>query len=347
MYLIWIFILSLILILIPVSGNKDMEFQNFLKYLGKGSYVISDQVIPDKIIKEKQLRVNPVGVPDNLIIFYGNIDLKNREFSYAFNKKYIYPVPEFISHSDEQLIKKIQNYSNPVNPEIKMQNNVFDDSEIPGGTKQRGAFYFIKYMQTKKISEIVYAGPSQGVAQVAIGVVAKELKIKARMFYSSNKTKFTERAIKYKVALQQCKNLYDAQQTAEKYVSKHPESLLLPFGLNSHEFRICLIAALRNATRNINKTITRMWVVIGSATLINCLYYVFPETYFMAVQVGKTVWPDQILPERTRIFIYPGEFVESAQEMPPFNSVETYDAKIWYFYKRYGNSEDFIWNVAG
>ena len=66
----------------------------------------------------------------------------------------------------------------------------------------------------------------------------------------------------------------------------------------------------------------------------------------MVVQVGKRIWPDQIEPGRTTLFISKESFIDNARDQPPYPSVATYDAKLWVFFKSHGKSGDYIWNVG-
>ena len=91
----------------------------------------------------------------------------------------------------------------------------------------------------------------------------------------------------------------------------------------------------------------RIWLVAGSATLLKALYKVFPTSYFLVVQVGKTIWPDQIEHgKRTQLYKSPHKFHERANKQPPYPTVSTYDAKLWEFVTKYGQGGDYIWNVG-
>src|SRR5439155_585810 len=90
----------------------------------------------------------------------------------------------------------------------------------------------------------------------------------------------------------------------------------------------------------------RMWVVAGSATLLNALYIVFPNTFFNAVQVGRTIWEDLIEPNRTKIYVSDEKFYNKASLLPPYPSVATYDAKLWKFVLQDGEDGDYVWNVG-
>jgi hypothetical protein len=89
-----------------------------------------------------------------------------------------------------------------------------------------------------------------------------------------------------------------------------------------------------------------MWVVAGSAALLNTLYKVFPTTWFCAVQVGKTVWPDLLDKSRTTLYVSDEKFMQVARLQPPYPTVKTYDAKLWKYVLAHGQDGDYVWNVA-
>ena len=95
-----------------------------------------------------------------------------------------------------------------------------------------------------------------------------------------------------------------------------------------------------------NKKPKRIWIVAGSAILVNVLYVVFPKTFFNVIQVGKTVWADQLDEKRTKFYKSDEKFYDIAKEQPPYPTVATYDAKLWKFVKMHGEDGDYIWNVG-
>jgi hypothetical protein len=327
----------------------------FAENVAIGSVFNSDDENVIKMLKENNLKIG-----QEYPIFIG-CKLPEK-YSYAnCNGKFIYPEPKPFNIeiiSNDYFLKdkfiKIQNMlklpPDPVpaefNPELKIEKfndfNVIRDDILPGGTKTRGAYNLIKNLKEKNI---YYAGPSQGVAQVALGVLCKEFGKNAFMVYSSNYTEMSARAEKYGVKLiKSGRNLVKTQELAKKIVEAKKNSFLLPFGLDSIEFNYYLICALKSVVKIEPK---RLWLVAGSATLLHCLYFVFPTTYFMVVSVGKKIYWDNIDPSRTRIFKSSYEFSEPTTLLPPYNSVSTYDAKIWEFVLKHGGKNDYIWNVAG
>jgi len=211
--------------------------------------------------------------------------------------------------------------------------HVFRDDLLPGGTKQRGLYTFINDIIHKigKFKTIVYGGPSAGIAQVAMGVIAKKINIKAIMFSVGEDTILTKRAEDYGVEIRRTKYLKKAQIMAEEF-AKNNDGFCIPFGLNDINFKFSLIVALLKLKLPQPK---RLWVVGGSGVLISCLYHVFPNTIFNLVQVGKPIYWDRILPDRTRLYIFPAGFNTPTPNLPPYKSIIFYDAKLWYFVNKF------------
>jgi hypothetical protein len=178
------------------------------------------------------------------------------------------------------------------------------------------------------------------------------------------------------------------QAEAEAYVAARnaididgePTCKLLPFGLDDPKFKELLLEAITAATvapllhdgvplgpyaqtfgpRTVNPETAaislsafagEVWLVSGSTTLLNVLYEVMPLAYFCVVQVGRTIWPDQIQKDRTRIYVAPERFYDKAVVPAPYPTVDTYDEKLYRFWIKDGGSirphvVPLIWNVG-
>jgi len=225
---------------------------------------------------------------------------------------------------------------------------IFRDDYLPGGTKQRAAIcYYKKITGEKSQKYIVYAGPSVGAAQVVIGILAREFNLKAIMFTDTHQSELKDRAAKLGVEHRTfLLPLNEIQIKAKSFCAKN-NALCLPFGLDDENFRSCLIAALRAAVpESVRFSVKRLWCVIGSGTLMNVFYEVFPNAFICGVQVGKKIWRDQIQEDRTRVFISKIGFFKEARIKPPYKSVANYDAKLWEFVEKFGQNGDYVWNVS-
>ena len=221
--------------------------------------------------------------------------------------------------------------------------NVIRDDILKGGTKQRAIEVFIK----NNIDEYIYAGPTEGYAQIALAYLCKLYNKKAVLFVSGQKkSHLTIKAqnLGAKVYFKKYTRKF-AEKKAKEYEKNNPKSKLLPFGLESKEFLKLLKKNIKIALPKNMEYPKRMWLVAGSGTILKALQSVFPKTKFQVVQVGKKIWADQ-LRKKDQLYISPKKFWEKADPLPPYPSVSTYDAKLWEFVEEYGEDDDYIWNVA-
>jgi hypothetical protein len=157
------------------------------------------------------------------------------------------------------------------------------------------------------------------------------------------------------VASQHAK-LWQVEQAAQSYVKRrnatHPGCAeLIPFGLDHPRFRAllkqALLAAMPASLRDVPPS--RLWLVAGSGTILQVLLEIWPRTEFFVVQVGKEL-PKHILNRawKAQVFRAPMPFEAPAEdgELPPYPSVQNYDAKLWGFVRRYAQDGDVVWNVG-
>jgi hypothetical protein len=219
--------------------------------------------------------------------------------------------------------------------------NIVQEGIMPGGSKQR----MYKAFENIKENEFVYAGPPNGLAQVALGIIAKYYSKSATMF-SYKITYLTVRAMQYGVKIKiYNKKLKDLQELAKIYSKKY-EAYLCPFGFDSKELRQSLSDNINKYKHNIDKKLKHLWLVAGSATLLNSLYKVFPDAKYSIVQVGKTIWPDQYNQNNTILYKSNIKFSNKALILPPYKTIPEYDGKLWEFVDKYGNDGDYVWNVG-
>ena len=184
---------------------------------------------------------------------------------------------------------------------------VFREDHLLGGTKQRALAAFLQ--QQPRAEEFVYGGPVFGFAQVALAYVCRlhgrrGTAVVARQSDGRYKP-LTALAASVGAAVVEVDPpnaaLRDVQAYAEAYVKQRNArtpgcTVLLPFGLHCHIFTEALEAALRRALPEELRDVgpRRLWLVAGSATILAVLAKIWPRTHFLVVQVGKTVWPDQM-----------------------------------------------------
>lgn len=232
--------------------------------------------------------------------------------------------------------------------------NLIQESHVKGGSKSRGLIAFIKnYIDYE---EFVYAGPAIGYAQYALAYCCNQLGKKAIIFLSagnSYETIPTKNAKKYGATVYKLpKKLSDVQSEAKQYCDEDPNKrFLCPFGLDTEEFIQIMVEEFQRANPPSIEN-GRIWVTVGSGTILKVLLRIYPNATFMCVRVGKNIWEDQFHPtEWSRMTIYTSSlgFSQNVKrhDIPPYTSVLNYDAKLWYFVKEHGEQGDYIFNIAG
>ena len=250
---------------------------------------------------------------------------------------------------------------------------VIHDDELPGGTKQRALTAFMRFTvdAARKSGtpdsvkhEFVYAGPIQGFAQIALGVCAHATGTVGTSFVDraparSPLTDFSEAVgttVREVGTEDDHAKLWQVEATAESYAKRRnllaPGTChVVPFGLDHPDFnrllREAILSAMPPSLRE--KPPRRLWLVAGSGTILKTLATIWPETYFLVVQVGKEI-PRLTMKRVPHFWAFkapmPFESPADPQEMPPYPSVTNYDAKLWGFVRRYAEPGDFVWNVG-
>ncbi len=237
--------------------------------------------------------------------------------------------------------------------------HVFDDSVCIGGTKQRLLGRALEKIGEK---EIVYAGPETGFAQVALAFSTFLYGKTGTAFLNSHGSKkknvLTEIAEVFHLKVFNSKGskpwtLEESEKAAKTYVEKDSKNrFLLPFGLKDVEGSLLYTSFYDALKESIDEKYLktppkRLWVTAGSGFLLNILHAIWSDTTFIYVQVGKTVWDDQVSHIKNKIkYVAPENFAENTKDLPPYDSVPWYDAKVWQFFMKHGEDGDYIWNVG-
>ena len=353
-----------------IDKNENEWFKNFMiPMINKTTSKLNDcgklVLIVNQMKYEKYVYKMLSYIYDNIhglhylgVISYSNKNMDNPQPMWIWQKSKKIPIElynpdiEISKHSINIIMK---------NKSKKINFNVFRDDNLIGGTKQRALVDLILHVRKKnsKITNFIYAGPNTGYAQIALAYCCKLTKTKAVLFLNkpnikiyteSNKlTNLTKYAISQKtVELHEINNgsIKNLELEASKYnIQNAHNSYILSFGGYEKMYMKYLEKNIISAmSKNINPK--RLWIVAGSATILNVLYKIFPKTYFMVVQVGRTVWDDLLDKKRTTLFVSDERFNDIAEKQPPYPTVATYDAKLWTFFLEHGKNDDYIWNVG-
>ena len=242
--------------------------------------------------------------------------------------------------------------------------DIVRDDLLPGGTKQRACGPLLEQLAAQGYSEFVYASPFCGFAQIALTYVCQELGFTCTVFteedHSSgvrgNPHEFTKLARSFGAEAHLTKNLSAAEAAASVYAAQAPERFKIPLGFNCEEFRTAFESALETQwliiQRKLGRTPKRIWLPVGSGTLagvfakvvgaeveINCV-----NVHVLSKQDSRIKALDEN--PRFRVFDAPEKFPEHALKKPEVPSNTHYDAKIWRFLLKHGETGDLWWNVA-
>lgn len=229
--------------------------------------------------------------------------------------------------------------------------NVIEEDRLIGGTKSRVIVPYLKtVLQNNKIDEIIYAGASNGYAQVALAQALRLLKSHVKLSIYVQKTNLDDvkdlmilaRTL-YPVTYHELStNLQDMLQQAETNASE--SAFLIPFGLADSLFKKLLQRSLKRALVPYASRIKRLWLTAGSGTILDVCYHLLPKTHFMVVQVGKTV--DVSAYDRATLFVSSYRLYQPFKGKIPYPTTKSYDGKIWEFQEHF-QPGDYIWNTAG
>lgn len=211
------------------------------------------------------------------------------------------------------------------------------DDLLVGGTKEAALLCFIA---TLPCQELVYAGPRQGYAQIALASACKAIGKKATLFIAQSATKHPRslkaQALGAELREVPCGYLTVVRARAREYC-KETGAQMLPFGLACEEME----AAIQARATALNIAPQEVWSVAGSGTLQRGLQRAWPQAKFYAVQIGK---PPQA--GRAQVLIAKEKYEQAAKMPPPFPSCSNYDAKAWRFMKERAADGALFWNVA-
>jgi 16S rRNA G966 N2-methylase RsmD len=238
--------------------------------------------------------------------------------------------------------------------------NVIRDDLLEAGAKQRA---MIPYFQENPAREFVYMSPFTGSAQVTLSYSALYTGKRTTVFLDKRKPRhpLTRKAVSYGLT-----NLIEIQNGGFKKMEPMVDEYVrwkqlekgkdyvykFSLGFANNRWINILAKQLKAAlpTTLLHNPPSRIWVPTGSTALINALYRVFPakeypNLQFLVVQIGKTVWDDQVDLTRTKIYRTTEFFYDVAKRQPPFPSSRAYDAKAWAFVLDHGEDGDYLMNV--
>ncbi len=229
------------------------------------------------------------------------------------------------------------------NPVVVEHDGVFvvrDDLTV--GTKTRAGDLL---MSKVKANTLVYCQPRVGLAGVSLCDVAQRHPEKNIVLFMPSSKKISihqacciERgatAIFKRIAAMPNLNLYAKQWAAEN------GAYFIPLGLK-HELAT---AAIVHAASTIEEP-EEVYVAISTGVLSRALQIAWPNAKFTCVAVARNLKEGEL--GRANVISEPLEFPQSEklENLPPFPSVASYDAKIWKYIPKNTGRRILMWNVG-
>jgi hypothetical protein len=258
-----------------------------------------------------------------------NVLYPNRDAYLSLTKdfKSLLPEPKLISHQGVKVVR--------------------EDLVLKGGAKSRAGEFLISKV---KKSTIVYVVPRVGHAGVAIMELSK-LYNKDVIFFMpacreiSDHQSYIINMGPKNVEFARIAAMPNLNRIAKKYADENGYEFL-PFGLN-HPYTIAgFVRTCENILKNYKEP-EEMWSVVSTGVLTRGLQIGFANTIMKGVAVARNMKQGEL--GRTEIISEPLPFIKDEKKinLPPFNTVPSYDGKAWKYIPKNSEKDIWFWNVAG
>ena len=265
----------------------------------------------------------------------------------------IYDIKHLYSNMlDDDYLELVKNWKDPYpTPQLVEHDEILvvRDDLLNAGSKVR----FVDYLIGSKpdINEWVFGScPATGYAQISLPIVCKRHNKKAVLFMAKrnekNLTEYQKRGIELGVDYHWVENgmLTVTQKRAKDYAAESADRMVLPLGLEHPT----VLGSIIKVARNLPVTPTEVWTVGSSGTLNRGLQLAWPYATIHVVSVGHTMNEREIGRAIYHRSEYKFDQPVKENEMPPFPSAPTYDAKAWKFIQELSDKKSvtLFWNVG-
>jgi len=243
--------------------------------------------------------------------------------------------------------------------------HVVREDLLPGGTKQRAILPYLRDLRARGVTEVVYASPFCGFAQVALAVCGAAMQMPVTLFCERDPGKvganpvqhaFTTVAASFGARIHLYENLTAAHDAATDYANQDDRVFNVPLGFSDPSYIAHMTKEVRRQYGLIEARLgekpRRLWLPVGSGTLARIFCgLVDPACQILCVDVGVLPSTDPRisgLREFPQVQLMKAEesFREKSRTLPPVPSNIHYDAKLWSWIRRHGEDGDVWWNVA-
>lgn len=229
--------------------------------------------------------------------------------------------------------------ANPVVTTVEGISVVRDDLTI--GTKTRAGDLLCTKIQNQTL---VYCQPRVGLAGVSLCDVAKRHNKQVVLFMPSSKEISLHQACCIERGAKPIFERIAAMPNLSLYAKRWADisgACFIPLGLR-HELST---AAIVHAASTIPEP-DEVYVAISTGVLSRALQIAWPNAEFICVAVARNLQAGEL--GRARVISEPLAFAQSEKKdnMPPFPTVATYDAKVWKNIPKDGKKRRLMWNVG-
>ena len=218
------------------------------------------------------------------------------------------------------------------------------------GSKARFGDYFFSQIEE---DTVVYVQPRVGLAGVSILELAKKYNKKVVLFMPSSKKISEHQAITIERGAIPKFRRIAAMPVLNSYAKKwalENGAKFIPLGLY-HPFVVAGAAKVARNIREKHGSPERIYLPISTGVLSRGTQIGFGEdTEFVSVAVARNIKKGEL--GRSQLIDEPVQFLrpEKKENLPPFESVATYDAKVWKYAladkKENPDKDIWIWNVG-
>lgn len=209
------------------------------------------------------------------------------------------------------------------------------------GTKTRAGDLLASRINNKTI---VYSQPRTGLAGVSILDVAKRFNKEVVLFMPSCKEISLHQACCIERGAKPIFKRIAAMPNLNKYAkdwADDNDAYFVPLGLK-HELST---AAIVHAASTIPEP-DEVYVAISTGVLTRALQIAWPNAKFTCIAVARNLKAGEL--GRATVISEPLPFTtpEKIENMPPFPSIGTYDAKVWKYIPKNSGRNILMWNVG-
>jgi hypothetical protein len=233
-------------------------------------------------------------------------------------------------------------YGPPVTESYEGVRVVRDD--LITGSKVRGGDCLISKIPEEK-DTIVYVQPRFGLAGVSVLDVAKRYGKRVVLFMPSSKRISHHQACCIERGAEaifaRIAAMPNLNRIAKAWADERPNCYFVPLGLK-HE----LVTAGFVKTMSMMKAPEEAWSVISTGVLSRSMQIAWPNTKFHAVAVARNLKAGEL--GKADVISAPEQFTQAVKgdDIPPFPTVLTYDAKAWRYIPKNTGRDILMWNVG-